>query len=158
MKKQERACVIFDMDGTLADCTHRLHHIKNGNKNWPAFFDACVDDVPSKYVVILAHFIHALRRVNNAAPALVICSARPSSHRPQTIEWLAEHKIPWAILLMRAHGDMRPDVEVKKDMLDKIRNDMKFTVLFAVDDRPEVVQMWRDNGVGCFAVEDRNWR
>ncbi len=32
-------CVIFDIDGTLSDPTHRLHHVKGGAKNWPAFFD-----------------------------------------------------------------------------------------------------------------------
>ena len=29
---------IFDIDGTLADASHRLHHIQNGNKDWDAFF------------------------------------------------------------------------------------------------------------------------
>lgn len=32
--------VIFDLDGALCDISHRLHHIKNGNKNWDAFFAA----------------------------------------------------------------------------------------------------------------------
>ena len=31
--------VVVDLDGTLADCTHRLHHIRGRRrKNWDAFF------------------------------------------------------------------------------------------------------------------------
>ena len=38
--------IICDIDGTLADLHHRLHHIKNGNKNWDAFFAEVKDDLP----------------------------------------------------------------------------------------------------------------
>lgn len=36
--------VIFDIDGTLADATHRLHHITRHPKNYDAFFAAVGDD------------------------------------------------------------------------------------------------------------------
>jgi hypothetical protein len=35
-------CYLFDLDGTLADCTHRLHR----RKHWRAFFAACTADSP----------------------------------------------------------------------------------------------------------------
>ena len=41
--KTKRIC-IFDIDGTLANCDHRLHHVKNKPKNWDAFYDGCMDD------------------------------------------------------------------------------------------------------------------
>jgi hypothetical protein len=34
--------VIIDIDGTLADTTHRLHHIKSKPPNWDAFFAECM--------------------------------------------------------------------------------------------------------------------
>jgi phosphoglycolate phosphatase-like HAD superfamily hydrolase len=36
--------VIFDRDGTLADLTHRIHHIKANPPNCDAFFAECGDD------------------------------------------------------------------------------------------------------------------
>jgi hypothetical protein len=30
--------VIFDIDGTLADVSERIHRVKKKPKNWPAFF------------------------------------------------------------------------------------------------------------------------
>ena len=35
---------IFDIDGTLANCDHRLHYVKNKPKNWDAFYSECMDD------------------------------------------------------------------------------------------------------------------
>jgi len=30
--------VIFDLDGTLCDITHRLHFIEGDNKDWDGFY------------------------------------------------------------------------------------------------------------------------
>ncbi len=44
--------VIFDLDGTLADGTHRLHFCRKDNYNetwaWKPFNMACKDDAPIK--------------------------------------------------------------------------------------------------------------
>jgi phosphoglycolate phosphatase-like HAD superfamily hydrolase len=37
---------IFDIDGTLADATHRLHHVTGSNRNWDAFFQEAAHDTP----------------------------------------------------------------------------------------------------------------
>ena len=29
--------IIVDIDGTIADVRHRLHHVKDGKKDWNAF-------------------------------------------------------------------------------------------------------------------------
>lgn len=47
-------CYLFDIDGTLSDLTHRLHHIQKEPKDWNAFFDGCGDDAPIKHIVNLA--------------------------------------------------------------------------------------------------------
>lgn len=40
--------IVFDIDGTLANASHRMPYITNPNepKNWDAFFDGVVDDEP----------------------------------------------------------------------------------------------------------------
>lgn len=51
-------------------------------------------------------------------------------------------------LHMRPDGDFRPDVEVKKEIY-KREIEGQFKVLFAVDDRASVVEMWRAQGLVC---------
>jgi|TARA_R110000823_G_scaffold205986_1_gene336775 hypothetical protein len=43
-----------------------------------------------------------------------------------------------------------PDYEIKQGMLDGILNHVsKENILYAVDDRQQVVDMWRSNGITC---------
>ena len=65
--------IIVDIDGTLADLTHRLHHIRgDGKKNWDAFHDACPNDVPIKTVVAMVREMLATIRVMGFDPVLAI--------------------------------------------------------------------------------------
>ncbi len=48
---------VFDIDGTLADITHRLHFIQGEKKDWDAFFAACIDDAPIGHMLDLAWYI-----------------------------------------------------------------------------------------------------
>ena len=36
--------IVFDLDSTLADCSHRLHHIQKEPKDWNGFFSECFHD------------------------------------------------------------------------------------------------------------------
>lgn len=147
-------CVIFDMDGTLADVRHRLHHIRKSPPDWQAFFDGCVNDPGHQYVKELYWMVNE----SENAPPIFICSGRPDSHRQETEQWLESHFIQdYHALLMRKDGDRRPDVVVKREMLEAIRG-QGFEPMFAVDDRPSVVEMWRAEGVPCFQVDDAEWR
>ncbi len=40
----QKNTVIFDIDGTLADCSHRLHHIQKDPADWDGFYEACEDE------------------------------------------------------------------------------------------------------------------
>ena len=37
-----RPLAVFDLDGTLADVRHRLHHIEGRRRDWDAFFSAAL--------------------------------------------------------------------------------------------------------------------
>ena len=42
--------VCVDLDGTLCNIDHRLHHVRGeGKKNWKAFFDNLLDDRPNQW-------------------------------------------------------------------------------------------------------------
>lgn len=155
-------CVLFDLDGTLANVRHRLHHVRRSPPDWQAFFDACVDDTPNNSVVSLFNLVYdSMNAGFSECDAIFICSGRPDSHLYETVKWLNEecgiYKFQYEALLMRAEGDYRPDVVVKREMLSAIRR-QGYEPCFAVDDRPSVVAMWRANGVPCFAVDDAEWK
>lgn len=151
--------IIFDLDGTLADVRHRLTYVRRKPPDWGAFFRAGVEDSVHETTATMLRELYALRRSADSRfheATLFICSARPEDYRADTVAWLKHNDLPHDVLLMRASGDHRPDVRVKREMLKAIRG-QGYHVLFAIDDRPSVVRMWRENDVPCFAVDDREW-
>lgn len=59
-------------------------------------------------------------------------------------------------LFMRPTGDYRPDTEIKKEIYKQHIKD-KYDVLFVLDDRPKVCQMWRELGLVCLQVDDKEF-
>lgn len=133
--------VIVDLDGTFADCRHRLHHVTEGNRNWDEFFKTMGDDpmVEQIYEVCWA--------MVQAGYRIFICTGRPEDYREVTTEWLMAHNIPYDMLLMRPKGDFIADHIVKQRMLDHIQNELGRDIFMVIDDRQSVVDMWRANGL-----------
>jgi predicted kinase len=149
--------IIFDIDGTLADISHRLHYIQDGRKDYKGFYEACVDDTLKTSVWKLYDMIDGNRwftesYLNPCPYHIFICSGRPEDYREQTINWLDRYNIGHEALLMRPSGDFRPDYIIKEEMLRNIQG-QGYEVLFTIDDRQQVVDMWRRNGITCFQCE-----
>jgi len=169
--------VIFDLDGTLAIIDKR--RIKAGSPSgntptpskmdWDVFFDPDnikLDD-PNPPVIKLAQMFKA------DGFKVVIFSGRNDRSFHTTKQWLADHDVPFDLLVMRpdkfkddswpiadgnpATPDMRfmPDDILKKKMLDTFVdiND----VFVVVDDRQKVVDMWRDLGLNTWQVAPGNF-
>lgn len=133
--------VIFDLDGTLANIDHRLHHVQDGNKNWDAFYAACPADGPVEPIIELA------RMCDDAGHTIVISSGRSENVRKETEEWLAKHNVNYARLFMRPNACFTPDQALKKAWLDEGLFGPKENILFVVEDRDRMVQMWRQQGI-----------
>lgn len=143
--------VIFDIDGTLADCTHRLHHVTGARRDYAAFFAGIPED--SCY----SEIIDLLWILSKAGNQIVLCSGRPDSHRTETEQWLLNYEIRWDELYMRAAGDYRPDHVVKAELLHAMREE-GYEPWLVIDDRPSVVRMWREQGLTCLQCRDWNER
>lgn len=140
-----RNVILCDIDGTIADLSHRLHFIKNGNKDWDNFFNSCDKDVPILPVVDL---------IQNFNYDTVFVTGRPEKLRQKTYEWLYKKTgIPVYSdsLYMRKDGDHRPDAVVKAEILEEIMKTGN-NILFVIDDRPSVISMWREKGLFVFQV------
>ncbi|HSK87824.1 MAG TPA: HAD family acid phosphatase [Anaerolineales bacterium] len=132
--------VIFDIDGTLADVSERIHHLRKKPKNWKAFFGGMAQDKAIHSMVRLCNVLHA------AGIEIILCSGRSEEHRDETTKWLAEQGVNYHDLLLRKDHDRRSDTLVKREMLAAID---KSKVLFVVEDRSRVVEMWRSEGLVC---------
>jgi len=143
-------CFIFDLDGTLANIEHRLHHIyppAGKSKDWDAFHKACSDDT-----LILPTAIVAKALVNYWDIYLLTGRMGDPRTRQRTVMWLDDHGFRglYHKLLMRPDGDYREDAVIKKEFLDEIRETHEVTGVF--EDRLSVCRMWVENGVHVFNV------
>jgi predicted kinase len=152
---QTRSCVIFDLDGTLSDPSHRRHFVRQAQgdeinpewkPNWVQFFETCDQDTPREEVIQKARDYHA------QGIEVIICSARPEDYREKSEEWLRRHNVPFDRFIMRRFQDYRKDTVVKKEYLDQFLDKTKILRVF--DDRPCVIRMWRDNGLDVEDVGD----
>lgn len=132
--------VIFDIDGTLADISGRVQHVRRTPKDWDAFFRGMSHDKAVHSMVRLCNLLHA------AGLRVVLCSGRSESHRAETVSWMEREGVRYHELRLRLDGDFRSDVIVKREMLAGID---KSRVLFVVEDRTRVVEMWRAEGLVC---------
>ena len=140
--------VIFDLDGTLADCEHRRHFVTGDKKDWDGFFKTCVNDEPIKPIINLLKMYRAL------GCNIYILSGRSASVMTQTRLWIERHVGYLGSgmqLAMREEEDLRPDRHVKIDMLIELGLEPEDTEI-VFDDRQSMVDMWRELGFLCCQV------
>ncbi len=126
--------VIVDVDGTLA--------LRNGRS--PYDWALVSKDVPNLPVV------RALRALA-ATNAIVYVSGRDEVCRGATAKWISGFVGVEGPLFMRARGDNRQDAIIKQEMLESNIRPV-FSPWLVLDDRDQVVQMWRTTGLTCFQV------
>lgn len=139
-----KKCFLIDIDGTIANGDHRLHHIKKEPKAWDDYFLACGNDAP------IAH-MHAVLTGLSAYFEIVYVSGRSDMVRQQTIDWIDRHGFPCDALYMRKQGDHTNDDVLKIQMLEQVRAD-GYDPIMAFDDRNRVVAAWRVAGIPCAQV------
>lgn len=138
--------IIVDIDGTIADNKWRdpydMTNVLHDGIIWP--------------IVDLA-----LTLKHRFGAKLLITSARPAYPQTvtDTIEWLRHTNLTWDALFMRDAEEgpqRRADADVKAEIYEvAIRPNYK--VLYVLDDRDAVVNMWRSKGLTVLQVADGNF-
>lgn len=136
---------VVDVDGVLADVRHRLHHVTDRPKDWPAFFADAGDDG------LLAEGEHAVRALAEVYD-VVYLSGRPERLRRVTEAWFDRHGLPEGPLMLRPFDDYRPSSVYKIDVLETLAQTR--TVVVLVDDDPRVLAAARLAG---FDVLPATW-
>ncbi len=138
---------IFDLDGTVADLSHRLHHVKDGNRRWDLFHAEVGNDLPHNDVLEVCYQLTG----KPGQPFAIFCSGRKEVCREATQEWLYKYYPRSFALFMRQDNDNRKDCIVKEELYRKFI-EPGFEVLGVFDDRQQVVDMWRSIGLRCYQV------
>ena len=138
--------IVFDIDGTLANVTHRRQYVATKPKNWAAWNAAMVYDTVHKDIKWMLESFH--RRGDTR---IILCSGRGEETREVTERWLADNEIYYDSLYMRKERDNRKDSIVKVELLKQIIDDYGFPYLW-VDDRQQVVDAIRAEGVRVLQV------
>ena len=129
--------VICDLDGTLA--------LIRGRSPYDA--SRCEQDELNHVVAgILSSLVEP-------RPAVLLVSGREVRYREQTERWLSKHEVTYDELHMRTTGDNRKDTIVKQEIFEaEVRP--RYRVQFVLDDRNQVVEMWRSLGLTCLQVAE----
>ncbi len=134
-------CVIFDVDGVLADATHRQYLVTGSRRNWNLFFDECGKDP-------LIEPVAAMGRMLDPALTVILLTARPSSVADITLQWLDRHDVRWDLLVMRDYGDYQLARDFKDYSLHELRT-FGFEPELAIEDDERNVAMFERRGVPC---------
>ena len=141
-------CYVFDLDGTLFDCSHRLHHIQKEPKDWDAYFAACAGDTPIWPMVKLACDLKVRGR------DVLYLTGRSDICRQATVDSICTAGLPSGNLFMRFAGDHRNDDILKVEMVRNIRDNLGFFPICIFEDRKRVVDAMRAAGFCCVQVAD----
>jgi len=147
----DKKTVIFDLDGTLAliDKRRAISTKDNGKMDWDKFFDPKNIDLDQPNAPV----IKTLQMFMDNGFRTVIFSGRSDKTFNATTNWLMNNQVMWHQLQMRPEDKhFWPDNKLKQFWLDTL---IDYDDVFAVfDDRQQVVDMWRDNGLTTFQVAD----
>ena len=167
---------VFDIDGTLADATHRLHFIKkppfliDGSPNpekpdWDGFLadEQVGKDLPMPATWnLLTKFLHSDR------DRVIFITGRSDKTRDMTEEWLCDTdcniraSAAWQLIefgmdiYMRKEGDRRESHVVKRELLHKARFD-GYNPELVFEDRRSEARMWREEGLLCCHVAEGDY-
>lgn len=131
------SAVMCDLDGTLAKIKGRSP------------YDASTCETDQVNEPVRAILFNYWKCTGNP---IILVSGRDEKYVVQTMNWLRDHDIPYDLLYMRGVGDNRRDSIVKREIFDRnIRG--KFNIDFVMDDRDQVVDLWRGLGLTCLQVD-----
>ena len=129
-------CILCDLDGTLAKITKRN----------PYDTAKCLKDELNQPIFDLLE----LERKEGAK--IILVTGRDERYKKQTIEWLEKNSIIYDHLYMRTTSDSRKDSLVKKEIYFQFIFE-QYKVKYILDDRTQVVDMWRKElKLPCFQV------
>ncbi len=144
MKEKPKA-IIIDLEGTLSDHSHRVIHYNF--KDYDKYNSGFKDD-PVNY-----DFVRLLENEQTDEDLIIIMvTAKSEIYKNDVDFWLRDNGITFiSEIHYRDPGDKSPSVEVKRLYLEALKE--RFAIVHAYDDREDICEMYRNNGMPCTQVK-----
>lgn len=153
--------IVCDVDGTIADHSHRFHHVTTDNpKNWKAYYEKMPLDPPMPGALR-----HLKRLIALSEGGFGFLTGRPEEYRQLTYDWilrhfgvatrpldygLHQHEVP---LVMRPTGDFSKSHVFKESFIVHLRNTQRDDSLIFLDDDLRNAEMYSKYGLFLKAPE-----
>lgn len=135
MANSLKKAVLVDVDGTLANMA---------GQRGPFEWDKVFKDKPHQDIIDLVNDLYENYHI-------IILTGRDGVCEEATREWLDEHEVCYHELFIRKAGDFRKDSIIKHEIYLK-HIYPRYEVKFILDDRNQVVDMWRSIGLRVLQV------
>ena len=147
---EAEVAISVDMDGTLADMRAASDRsfgpgVDKKKAGFPLFHKLGKDAPVNQSV------LDATWQAREAGINVIGITGRSDEYAYETITFLERIGAPISKLYMRKSGDYRSDYEMKKEILEEIRNDGQ-EIIWALDDNPKVLRMWGEEGIPVTVV------
>ena len=151
--------IVFDIDGVLADCSHRLKYIQGENKDYDKFYsdeEIMKDKIieAGRKIVDMLYNLYTMEdfyRPTEFYGKIILLTGRSEICEETTRIWVSKNifeDLSLYSIIMRPKNDWRPAHQVKEDLVEK---HIGFeNILFAFDDDDQVNEMYKKHGVMCY--------
>jgi len=139
---QKQKAIIVDIDGTISNDKWRRHLLATGQATW--------DDLNtmSKYDMPFPWCLAIVDAFQDRGYKILFVTARNEKYKEDTVNWLNANVQAGYELFMRPTADTSEDYIIKRNIY--MMHVLPFyDIEFCLEDRPSVVQMWRDMGLSC---------
>ena len=149
MSPENKKALIIDFDGTLCDAKGRRHYLDGDKPNYNKFYESAIFSLPNEWCVeIIKRF--------SVDHTILIVTGQPAEYHRNIKDWLGKYLIPYHKILGRKSGDFRKDNTIKLEIYETEIKD-KYRIIFCVDDRKRVSDMWREQGLVVLQCEEGNF-
>lgn len=143
----KRQAIICDLDDTITSSKWREHLYLEDRRAWGAGIPF---DKPNIYLQ------HSLVTLSYFKVHIIYLTGRSEEFRMQTICWLEKYGMPDGYLCMRRFGDQSKNSEFKKEYYEKYIRSDDLEILFAIDDNPHVIEMWKLLSIPVIFIQQKN--
>lgn len=135
--------VVFDIDGTLMDETHRSHLRESGK--WEQYFDQCDLDTP------IAHIVALTKEYKDKGYEVWLMSGRSISCEEKTRQSMEKHGVVFDKLKLRSKDVFIPDYVLKPAWIAKYIGHERVEAIY--DDTDAVIEGFRNKGLHTIDVK-----
>lgn len=153
------AYVIFDLDGTVIDSSHRKATKPDGSLDLEHWIENNVHDkIMQDSLLPLAASMRALAAIGHT---IIICTAR--AIQPADKLFLVLNRLPYDVLLHREIGNMESDASLKVRLLETYFigqgfNSASEARAICFDDNLSVIEALTERGIKCYDATRLNRR